>query len=102
MTERSFVYLVPAEREKGDDVLRFFVTAVNEEGKVALNNIAPGRYLMLTKPESADPLSSLTKLRSPDQSEIRARLRREAEAVKTEIELKPCQNLTGVQVPIRF
>lgn len=100
LPDKSFVYLVPAEREKGDDVLRFFVAAVNPDAKVALNNIAPGRYWVLMKAGGEDVISSLTKLRSPDQADLRARLRREAEAVKTEIELKPCQNVTGLKLQL--
>jgi protocatechuate 3,4-dioxygenase beta subunit len=89
--EKSFVYLVPAEREKAGDVLRFFGTTVSSDGKIALSNIAPGRYLVLVQP--ALDGSSLAKLRSPDEKATRAKLRREAEAAKTEIELKPCQDL---------
>ena len=98
--DKSFVYLIPAEREKGDDVLRFFVAAVNPDGKVALNSIPPGRYWVLMKPGGDDTISSSAKLRSPDQADTRTRLRREAEAVKTELELKPCQNLIDFKVPL--
>jgi Carboxypeptidase regulatory-like domain len=96
--ERSIVYLVPAERENAGDVLRFFAAAVAADGKFALNNLAPGRYWMLTKSLSDNDVSPLTKLRSPDETETRAKLRREAEAAKTEIEFKPCQNVVGYQV----
>lgn len=94
--EGTFLYLVPAEREKGVDVLRFFAAAVSGDGKIALNNIAPGRYWVLVKSETT--VSSVTKLRSPDQAEFRAKLRREAEAANTEIEFKPCQNVVGFQL----
>ena len=96
--EGAFAYLVPAEREKGLDVLRFFAAAVSLDGKIALNNIAPGRYWMLVKSETA--ISSVTKLRSPDQAEFRAKLRREAEAANTTIEFKPCQNVTEFKLPL--
>ena len=95
LPDKSFVYLVPAEHDKSDDVLRFFGAALTSEGKVTLNSIAPGKYWVLLKPASDDTTSSLSKLRSPDQADLRTRLRREAEAVKTELELKPCENLTG-------
>ena len=38
------------------------------------------------------------KLRSPDEGDMRTRLRREAEAAKTEIEFKPCQDVMGYQL----
>ena len=89
--EGAFVYLVPAESEKALDVLRYFTAAVKGDGKIALSNIAPGRYWVLVKSDTT--VSSLTKLRSPDQAEFRAKLRREAEAANTSIEFKPCQNV---------
>jgi Carboxypeptidase regulatory-like domain len=97
--EGTFVYLVPAEHEKASDVLRFFAAGVNADGKVAINNIAPGRYWMLVKSDTA--AASVTKLRSPDQADFRAKLRQDAEAAKKEIELKPCQNVDGFQIPLK-
>ncbi|HXQ73506.1 MAG TPA: carboxypeptidase-like regulatory domain-containing protein, partial [Pyrinomonadaceae bacterium] len=38
------VYLVPAEREKAADVLRYFVIAVQPEGTFSFNSLPPGRY----------------------------------------------------------
>jgi hypothetical protein len=95
LPERLFVYLVPAEREKADDVLRFYAAAVSPEGKIALNNLAPGRYWILVKP-AVD-----ANLRSPDETETRSRLRRDAEAAKNEIEFKPCQNLVDFKLALR-
>ena len=97
--EGAFVYLVPAERETGLDVLRYFTAAVQADGKVALSSIAPGRYWVLVKSEKV--VTSLSKLRLPDQSEFRAKLRREAEAANTTIEFKPCQNVSGFQLAFR-
>jgi Carboxypeptidase regulatory-like domain len=93
LPERLFVYLVPAEKESGYEVLRFYEVPVNPDGKIAMSNLAPGRYWLLARPE-------LTKLRLPDATKTRAMLRREAEAVKTEIELKPCQNLVDYHVKL--
>lgn len=98
---RLYVYLVPAEREKADDVLRFFAAPVLADGKIMLNNLAPGRYLIVAQPASDSALSPLTKLRLPDETETRAKLRRDAEALKTEIEFKPCQNVTDYQLPLK-
>ena len=99
ITEKLFVYLVPVEREKADDVLRFYAVAVTPEGKFVLNNLAPGRYWTVAQPPIDGVESPLTKLRLPDETEIRARLRRAAEAAKTEIELKPCQKVDDLRVP---
>ena len=98
--EKLFVYLVPSEREKAEAVLRYFAAPVSPDGKIALHNIAPGRYWVLAQPFTEDATTPLTKLRLPHETESRARLRREAEAVKTEIEFKPCQNVTEFQLSL--
>ena len=98
---RLYVYLVPTEREKIQDVLRFFAAPVFANRSIALNNIPPGHYLMVVRPALDSVRPTLTKLRLPNETETRASLRREAEAAKTEIEFKPCQNVTGYQLPFR-
>jgi len=84
------VYLVPAEPDKADDVLRYFVSGIAEDQTFAFNNLPPGKYLALI---DAQP-SPLAKLRLPESAPTRTKLRRAAEAKKNAIELKPCQNLT--------
>jgi len=98
---KLWVYLVPSERERAEDVLRFFGAAVSPDGKIVLGNIAPGRYLVVTRAETEEGAAPLTKLRLPHENETRARLRREAEAAKTEIELKPCQNVPDFKLPLK-
>lgn len=101
LPERLFVYLIPAEPEKSDDVLRFFASRVASDRKIILNNVAPGRYWIVAQPAIDNALSPLTKLRLPDERETRAKLRRDGEAAKTEIVLTPCQNVTDYQLPFR-
>lgn len=98
---RLYVYLLPAEREKIGDVLRHYAAPVLADGKILFNNLAPGRYLVAAQPATDIASSPLTKLRLPDEKEMRAKLRREAEASKTEIEFKPCQNMTDYQLPFK-
>jgi len=100
VAQKTYVYLVPAEKEAADSPLRFYVAPVTAEGKVSLNNLAPGRYLVFAQ-QATESVSPLTKLRSPDETAYRLKLRRAAETVKTEIELKPCQTLTDVKVTTR-
>lgn len=97
LPEKFSVYLVPAEKESSDDVLRFYATEVNPDGKITLNNLAPGRYWLLSRPALE---GGLTKLRLPDATEARSNIRREAEAGKTEIELKPCQNVADYRLKL--
>ncbi|MCM3874727.1 MAG: carboxypeptidase-like regulatory domain-containing protein [Pyrinomonadaceae bacterium] len=95
---RLFVYLVPAEREQAEDVLRFFAALVSSDGSFALNNLPPGRYWANARPAGENVQS---KLRLPDQVESRAKLRQEIEATKTEIELQPCQNVTNYALQLK-
>jgi hypothetical protein len=99
--EKLFVYLVPSEREKAESVLRYYAAAVLPDGEIALHNIAPGRYWVVAQPFTGDAATPLTKLRLPHETETRARLRRDAEAAKTEIEFKPCQNVSDFQLPLK-
>ena len=94
------IYLVPAEREKSTDVLRYFMTPVEADGTFSFNNLPPGRYAVFTQTSDADT-STLAKLRLPEAADTRAKLRRAGEAQKTNLELKPCQNLTGYQLPLK-
>jgi len=91
------VYLLPAEREKFGDVLRYFMSSVEANGAFALNNLPPGRYHVLVQPLDATT-STLVKLRLPEAAEARTKLRRSAETQKTDLELTPCQNLTAHNV----
>src|SRR6185369_11176339 len=92
------VYLIPNERDKADDVLRYFVTDVDVDGTFTLNNLPPGKYLALTQSTVEPQIATLAKLRQPYATTARAKLRRTAETKKSEIELTPCQNLTDYQI----
>jgi Carboxypeptidase regulatory-like domain len=84
------LYLVPAEPGKALDSLRFYGSKVNADGSFALNNLAPGRYWSIARVPGEN--EELWKLSRPDQNETRLRLKREAEAAKKEVQLKPCEN----------
>lgn len=98
---RTLVYLAPVERERADNVLNYFGGAVTPEGKIAINNIAPGRYWIFaqTAPEDAPVL--LSRVRFPHETDARAQIRREGEAAKTEIEFKPCQEMVDFKLPLK-
>jgi hypothetical protein len=97
---RMVVYLVPAERERAEEVLRFFATQMSPDTKFAFNNIPPGRYWILAQPTEGEG-QSLSRIRFPHETAYRAQLRRDAEATKNEIELKPCQNVPDFQVSLK-
>jgi hypothetical protein len=98
---KLFVYLVPAEPERAEDVLRFFAALVSPDGSFALGNLPPGRYWAIARAAAENETNILAKLRLPDEAEARAKLRHAAEGAKIETELKPCQNVTDYQLPFR-
>jgi hypothetical protein len=95
--QRFSVFLVPAEAASAKDVTRFFV-AQSTNGAFTFNNLPPGRYWVAARPVEESETQS--QLRLPDQADTRARLRREIEASKIELELKPCQNLMNYSLPV--
>lgn len=99
--EKLQVYLVPAEKEAADNPLRYYGAAVTAEGQFAFNNLAPGRYLVLAQGDMDESASPLTRLRSPGETAYRMKIRREAETLKAEIELKPCQRVPDLKVRMK-
>ena len=95
------LYLVPAEKDSADDVLRFFVARADSDLSFLIDHVPPGRYRAITKTAAeSDSISNAT-LRLPDAAATRAKIKREAEASKIEIELKPCQNLRDYKIPFK-
>ena len=95
------VYLVPSERERTNDALRYFTSELNADGTFSLSNLPPGKYWLLAQQPPGDTPTSTEKLRLPDAVEARSNIRRAAESAKTEIELKPCQNVTDYKLPLK-
>jgi hypothetical protein len=96
-----FVYVVPAEREKADDVLRFFATEVAADGSYAINGIPPGHYWSIAQTVVDKEVPSMAKLRLPDAAETRLKISREAAILNLETEFKPCQNVTDHKLPLK-
>ena len=90
---RTFVYLAPVERERADNPLNYLGSPVNPEGKFAWNNIPPGRYWIFAETLNADEVVQRGRLRYPQETEMRADVRRAGEAGKNEIVFKPCQEV---------
>jgi len=95
------VYLLPAEKEKSNDVLRFFGARVEADGSFAFDHLPPGRYRALAKAPAENEPSGTAGLRLPEATDMRLRLRREAEAARFEVELQPCQNVSGYHLNVK-
>jgi hypothetical protein len=94
-----FVYLLPAEKDQPDNVLRFYASPVNGDGSFTFDGVAPGLYHALVRTPDGRESQSESFLRSVEGKEERAALRHEAEGAKTDVELKPCQSLVDYQLP---
>jgi Carboxypeptidase regulatory-like domain len=90
------LYLVPAETEAAEDVLRYVETTIADDGSFAVKDITPGRYLAVIEPSATD--ARRTQAAAWDAAR-RAKLRSDAAAAQTAVELHPCQQLTGFNVP---
>lgn len=94
LPSRLRLHLVPAEPKAAEDVLRYAETIVRSDGAFAFNNIAPGKYRLVTRAVSDDEPVDRPPLPSAWDANERAKLRREAEALKVEVELNSCQRVT--------
>jgi Carboxypeptidase regulatory-like domain len=84
------VFIVPSERERAADALRYGETAVRPDGTFAFRNLAPGGYLLLARPApEADPRQP--RLPFALDAAARAAIRRDAEAASNSVTLQPCQ-----------
>jgi hypothetical protein len=91
------VYVVPAERESAENVLRFFEARAETDASFAIGNIAPGKYLIVVRPaEETDP-GTVKSIRQ--DTAFRSKVLREAEAVKKEVSFKPCERATDYELP---
>ena len=93
-TPAMSLYLVPAEPDKANDVLRYFVSDVADDMTFTFSNLPPGKYFTHLDTRT----TTLKGFRQPESAPDRLKVRRSAETKKNEIELKPCQNLADYQL----
>jgi hypothetical protein len=91
LPENLAVYLVPAEKEAADDVLRYSFAPRTRDGLFSFNNLAPGRYWLAV--EATDgPRPAFW------DADARLQLRRRAEAARRAVTLNPCQRAEGYKL----
>jgi hypothetical protein len=91
LPSRVRLHLVPAETAEAGNVLRYAEAVVRNDGAFTLNNVAPGKYWLVTRAVPDDEPSDRPPAPVAWDANERAKLRREAEALKVEVELKACQ-----------
>jgi hypothetical protein len=95
------VHLIPEERERADNVLRYSETLVSSDGSYTLTNLAAGRYFIVARIEPPSETQSTQPRPSAWDPTARIKLRREAEATSKVVELKPCQRLVDYTLALK-
>jgi hypothetical protein len=93
LPQRLRIFLLPAEAESTDDVLRFFETDMQRDGSFAIRNIAPGRYYLITRLVNENAVEENVRPVAWD-ADLRKLLHTEAEAKNQLIELQTCQRVS--------
>lgn len=95
---RMRVYLIPAEPESADNLLRYFESSLQSDGIFKFTNLAPGRYWILARPLVEEESVENSQRPLAWDAADRMGLRFEGEAAATVIELNPCQRIADYTV----
>jgi len=101
LPSRLRLHLIPADPKAAEDVLRYSETIARSEGLFEFNNIAPGKYRLLTRVVPDDEPIDRPPFPAAWDANERANLRKGAVVMNVEVELKPCQRLTDQVVKYR-
>src|SRR5205814_9260810 len=91
-------YLVPAEKESSEDVLRFFEVGVQRDGTVSIGNITPGRYLVITRP--AEEVDATTIRSIKRDTAFRNDILKGATSLNRQVTFKPCEQIGEYEFPL--
>ena len=92
------VYLLPAETAELGNLLRFYEARPDAQRNFAIDNLAPGKYLIVVRPVERDELGAPKSIRQ--NALLRARIIHEAEGLKKDLTFKPCEQITGYEFPL--
>ncbi len=85
-------YLIPAEKESSDDLLRYY-EAKTKNGTFTFENLAPGKYLIIARPIPDTESDEMPATSAAWDAAARLQLRRDAEAAGNLLELNSCQRV---------
>ena len=95
---RLRVYVVPAEKERAEDLLRYAQVEAQSDGTFTLANLAPGKYWLISKEIPGNELDDVAPRPAFWDIQSRAALRKEAEAANTSLELQTCQQIKELRL----
>jgi hypothetical protein len=94
--DRLLIYLVPVEKENASNLLRYFETRSDAEGRFALRNVPPGDYLAVTaNAEENRPDGLLIR----QDASMRTKVIRDAQKLNQSLTLKPCERVENFELP---
>jgi len=91
------IYLVPAEQEAAENILRFYEARPEINGIFALDYIAPGKYWIVVRPVEVNNPGATKPVRQ--DAILRAKVFREAEVQRKTVTLKPCEEVADFEIP---
>ena len=92
LPSRMRAFLIPAEKESVEDLLRYYEVKT-KNGTFNFENLAPGKYLLLTRPIPESEADEIPATPTAWDPAGRLQLRREAEAAENFLELNSCQRV---------
>ncbi len=95
---RMRVHLIPAEPTAAEDVQRYYEAALRADNSFDFKHLAPGKYLLLARPVAENEPADVPDRQVAWDAAERDKLRREAEGLKNEIELKPCGQVNNYEL----
>jgi hypothetical protein len=91
------VYLVPEDKVSAGNLYRYYETPAEKDGKFTLDNVAPGRYLIVARRTEENEMGG-TKFVRLDET-LRTTVLKEAEALKKAVAFKPCEQVADFDLP---
>jgi len=97
LSSKLRVYVIPAERENADNLLRFYETRPDADRSFTIDNVAPGRYLILARLMEENEFGAAKSIRQ--DGTFRAKVVHDGEALKKDLAFKPCEQITAFDLP---
>ena len=90
------LYLVPSEKERADETLRYSESSISDDGSFAFRNLAPGRYFLVSRRlKDAGAVRPLYW----DSAE-RTSMLADGASGSLAVEIKPCQSIRDLAVKL--
>lgn len=92
------IFMVPAASRFREEVLRYSETVADDQGNFIFKNLAPGSYSLIAQVVPGGDAYSQTA--NALDANVRSKLRLLSESNGKPVEIKPCQQLTGLELPV--